>query len=87
MDIIEKGGSYYSYKGESLAQGRENCKEALRQNPALMREIENLVREASGLPTLAPIEGTVVLGGNLGKNLEDPDYADDQEDTEDVGDE
>jgi recombination protein RecA len=82
MDIIEKRGSYYSYKGESLAQGRENCKEVLRQNPALMREIENLVREASGLPTLAPIEGKVVVGGDIGKNLEDADYADDAEDAE-----
>jgi recombination protein RecA len=56
MDIIDKRGSYYSYKGENLAQGRENCKEALRQNPVVMREIENLVREANGLATLPAIE-------------------------------
>jgi recombination protein RecA len=56
MDIIEKRGSYYSYQGETLAQGRENCKEALRQNPVLMRQIENLVREANGLSTLPEIE-------------------------------
>jgi recombination protein RecA len=56
MDIIEKRGSYYSYNGESLAQGRENCKEVLRDKPALMREIENLVREANGLATLPPID-------------------------------
>jgi recombination protein RecA len=60
MDIIQKRGSYYSYNGENLAQGRENCKESLRQNPALMREIENLVREANGLATLEPIEAKVV---------------------------
>jgi recombination protein RecA len=62
MDIIEKRGSYYSYKGENLAQGRENCKEMLRQKPALMREIENLVREANGLATLQSIEEPVVEG-------------------------
>jgi recombination protein RecA len=56
MDIIEKRGSYYSYNGETLAQGRENCKEALRQQPALMRQIENLVREANGLAVLPEIE-------------------------------
>jgi recombination protein RecA len=56
MDIIEKRGSYYSYNGETLAQGRENCKAVLRQKPVLMRQIENLVREASGLPTLPEIE-------------------------------
>ena len=56
MDIIQKRGSYYAYNGESLAQGRENCKEYLRDKPALMREIENLVREANGLAPLPPIE-------------------------------
>ncbi len=56
MGIIEKRGSFYSYKESRLAQGRENTKEALRQNPALMREIENLVREAHDLPPLPPLE-------------------------------
>ena len=56
MDIVEKRGSFYSYQDNRLAQGRENAKEELRLNPALLREIENKVREASGLPTLAPIE-------------------------------
>jgi recombination protein RecA len=56
MDIIEKRGSFYSYNGESLAQGRENCKGYLKEHPALMREIENLVREANGLATLPPVE-------------------------------
>jgi len=58
MDIIQKRGSFYSYNGESLAQGRENCKEILRDKPALMREIENLVREANGLATLPPIDAS-----------------------------
>ncbi len=56
MDIITKRGSFYSYQDNRLAQGRENAKEQLRLNPPLMREIENRVREASGLPTLEPIE-------------------------------
>jgi recombination protein RecA len=56
MDIVEKRGSFYSYQDNRLAQGRENAKEVLRQNPSMLREIENKVREASGLPTLAPIE-------------------------------
>jgi recombination protein RecA len=56
MGIVDKRGSYYSYKEETLAQGRENTKEELRANPALLREIENLVREAHGLATLPAIE-------------------------------
>jgi recombination protein RecA len=52
MDIVEKRGSYYSFKEITLAQGRENCKEALRQEPDMLYEIENLVREANGLEPL-----------------------------------
>jgi recombination protein RecA len=57
MDVIEKRGSYYSYKETSLAQGRENTKAILRESPALLREIENLVREVNGLQVLPPFEG------------------------------
>ena len=55
MDVIQKRGSFYSYKEARLAQGRENSKEELRLSPPLLREIENIVRDANGLPTLAPI--------------------------------
>jgi recombination protein RecA len=52
LDLIEKRGSFYSYKEERLAQGRENAKLALRENPAVCFEIENAIRLASGLPEL-----------------------------------
>ena len=58
MDIVDKHGSFYNYNDERIAQGRENSKDALRQNPALLREIENTVREANGLPALPVIEQT-----------------------------
>ena len=50
MDLIEKRGSYYSYGETRLGQGRENAKEFLRGNPELTLEIENKVREMTGLP-------------------------------------
>jgi recombination protein RecA len=49
LDLIEKRGSFYSYNGERLAQGRENAKQVLRENPAQCLEIENAIRRASGL--------------------------------------
>jgi recombination protein RecA len=52
LDIIEKRGSFYNYKDERLAQGRENAKQALRENPALCFEIENAIRRETGLPEL-----------------------------------
>ncbi len=50
--IVEKAGSWYSYNGEKIGQGKDNAREFLRENPDLAREIENKVREALGVPTL-----------------------------------
>jgi len=47
--LIEKRGSFYSYKDERLAQGRENSKQALRENPQIAEEIEEKIRKAAGL--------------------------------------
>ncbi len=44
-DIVEKSGSWYSYKGERIGQGRENVKQFLTRNPEICNEIENTVRE------------------------------------------
>lgn len=45
LEIITKRGAFYSYGDIRLGQGRENSKEFLRQNPDLMEEIDNAVRE------------------------------------------
>jgi recombination protein RecA len=46
-DIIEKRGSYYYYDDELLAQGRENTKEVLRDNPDIVAQIEKALRETA----------------------------------------
>ena len=43
-DIIKKSGSWYSYEGNKIGQGRENAKEYLVANPDKCQEIENSVR-------------------------------------------
>ena len=53
LELIEKRGSFYSYNGERMAQGRENAKQNLRENPALCLEIENAIRQASGLDVVS----------------------------------
>ncbi len=45
LDVIEKSGSWFGYKGERLAQGRDNVREYLREHPELSDEIEAIVRE------------------------------------------
>ncbi len=47
LDLIQKSGSWFSYQGERLGQGRENARKALETNPALEREIENKIRAMS----------------------------------------
>jgi recombination protein RecA len=56
LDIIDKRGSYYKYEGDTLAQGRENTKAVLSEDPPLLREIENAVRDENGLDALPPVE-------------------------------
>ena len=45
-EIIEKSGSWYSYNGNKIGQGKENVKALLRENKELCEEIENKVRAA-----------------------------------------
>jgi recombination protein RecA len=42
--IIEKSGSWYSYKGERIGQGKDNARTFLKSNPDIAREIETQVR-------------------------------------------
>ena len=44
--ILEKSGSWFSYNGEKIAQGRDKAKEYLANNPAVAAEIEAKIKEA-----------------------------------------
>ncbi len=45
LDVIKKGGSWFSYNDQKLGQGRDNVKELLKNNPELMQEIEKQILE------------------------------------------
>ena len=45
LDIIEKSGSWFSYKGERIGQGRENVKTYLQENPKIAEELETKIRD------------------------------------------
>jgi recombination protein RecA len=49
LDIVEKSGSWYSYNGERLGQGRENAKLYLKENPDVRLEIQGKIRAHYGL--------------------------------------
>jgi recombination protein RecA len=44
-DIVQKGGAWFSYKGEKLGQGRENSKLKLKENPDLLAEITSQLKD------------------------------------------
>lgn len=46
--IIEKAGTWFSYNGDKIGQGRENAKRYLMENPAVAEEIENKIRADAG---------------------------------------
>lgn len=52
-NIVEKSGSWYSYRGEKMGQGRENAKLFLKENPFIMEEIADLIRAELNIPTLS----------------------------------
>lgn len=56
-DIVEKSGSWFSYDGTRLGQGREAVKKILEDTPELMDEIEAKVREAVELPPVGQVTG------------------------------
>jgi recombination protein RecA len=49
VDILEKAGTWYSYKGERLGQGRENVKKLLKENKEMAEELDREIRKKIGL--------------------------------------
>jgi recombination protein RecA len=48
LGLIEKRGSFYTYREERIGQGRENAKEFLRQNPDIAAGVEDAIRQKAG---------------------------------------
>ncbi len=47
LEVIQKSGSWFSYNGERIGQGRENARKTIEQDPALFAEIEAKIRSLS----------------------------------------
>jgi recombination protein RecA len=63
FEIVQKRGAFFSYNEARLGQGRENAKEYIRQNPALLSEIEGIVRQKALSGEIAlPLD----MGGEAG---------------------
>jgi len=55
QNVIEKSGSWISYKGERIGQGRENARQFLKDNPDIRQAIDTELRKVLGLTKLEPV--------------------------------
>jgi recombination protein RecA len=53
MNLVEKSGSWFSYKSDRIGQGRENAKQFLKANRDICEKLESEVRKALGLTSIA----------------------------------
>ena len=62
-NVVEKSGSWFSYNGQRIGQGRENARKFLIENPHLADEIEAAIRGRAGL-----ISGLILAGPETGED-------------------
>jgi recombination protein RecA len=63
-NILEKSGSWFSYKGERIGQGRENARQFLKDNKDTLAKLEAEVRKAVGLVPATPAAGAAPVNGS-----------------------
>ena len=54
--LIEKSGTWYTFKSERIGQGRENAKKWLQDNPVVLADLESKLRDTLGLRQAVPIK-------------------------------
>ena len=77
LEVIEKRGSYYYYEGESLAQGRENAKQFLREHPDVADQVEAIAREQLELEGAPPVTTDGEDTGKQEPKIEEPAHVED----------
>lgn len=70
LGLIKKSGAWYTYEGEQLGQGRENAKAFLQDNPEIMVEISERVREQVGIGDEEP-EGELAPVSELRSSVDE----------------
>ena len=92
LDIVEKSGSWFSYCGEKIGQGRDKAKDFLAQNPEVAEEVEEKIKEAmktvsekkSAPSPTVPTEKSEPAAAASSRRVNLSVTADDFEDDEDI---
>ncbi|AZT90133.1 recombinase RecA [Caldicellulosiruptor changbaiensis] len=75
IDVIQKSGAWYTYNGQKIGQGRENAKQFLKENPDIMQEIIEKIKQNANLAfekikTTAEIpEDDFLLSGEINEDI------------------
>jgi recombination protein RecA len=65
-NVIEKSGSWFSYKTERIGQGRENARQFLKDNPDIRQSVDTELRKTLGLIRPEPVNGAGTLAAAVG---------------------
>lgn len=58
QNLVEKSGSWYSFSGERIGQGRENARQFMKDNPETAVKLDTMLRAKLGLPSAPPAEAS-----------------------------
>jgi len=79
IDIVAKGGAWYSYNGTKIGQGRENAKKFLQENQAILNEIDTAVRDYYAFKRFDNLQNLEIT-----EHFDDLDEFDDSDDLDDL---
>jgi recombination protein RecA len=72
LGLVEKSGSWYSYEGERIGQGRENARRFLKDNPDIGTRLSEAVYASKGLKQGVPVAGLGVGGEGDSADADEP---------------
>jgi recombination protein RecA len=70
--VLEKSGTWISFEGERLGQGRENARVFLKEHADVRGKIENLLRKKMNIPIPGAVNGTPAQAAHAEKPAEKP---------------
>ncbi|WP_305768396.1 recombinase RecA [Candidatus Epulonipiscium viviparus] len=79
IDIVTKGGAWYSYNGTKIGQGRENAKKFLQENQSILNEIDTAVRDYYAFKRFDNLQNLEIT-----EHFDDLDEFDDSDDLDDL---
>jgi recombination protein RecA len=73
LNLVDKSGAWYSYRGERIGQGRESAKAFLKEHPEIVESLEQQVYQHHGIKRPARVQGaTAAVGAEAARGRKEP---------------